>query len=93
MLWLIFAVLTAVAVASVLWPLAKSPRAFARRVAGIAIYKAQIAEIEKDEAQRAVAPEDAQGAKAEAARRLLAANAAIEPPPVTSPRPAALSVA
>jgi cytochrome c-type biogenesis protein CcmH len=80
MLWLILAVLTAAAVLSVLWPLAKAPRGVARREIGIAIYKAQLAEIERDEAQHLVAPEDAQGAKAEAARRLMA-GAAIEPPP------------
>ncbi|MGI8570846.1 MAG: c-type cytochrome biogenesis protein CcmI [Methylocella sp.] len=84
MLWLIFAVFTAVAVLSVLWPLAKAPRGVARGEIGIAIYKAQLAEIERDEAQRVVAPEDAQGAKAEAARRLMAADAAIEPLPAAS---------
>jgi len=84
MLWLIFAGFTAVAVLSVLWPLAKAPRGVARREIGIALYKAQLAEIERDETQRLVAPEDAQGAKAEAARRLMAAGAAIEPPPAPS---------
>src|ERR1700738_1745552 len=84
MLWLIFAVFTAIAMLSVLWPLAKTPRGVARGEIGIACYKAQLAEIERDEAQRLVAPEDAQGAKAEAARRLMAANAAIEPPPAVS---------
>jgi cytochrome c-type biogenesis protein CcmH len=84
MLWLIFAVLTAVAVLSVLWPLAKTPRGFKRREIGVAIYKAQLAEIERDEAQHLVAPADAQGAKAEAARRLIAADAAVEPPPAAS---------
>jgi cytochrome c-type biogenesis protein CcmH len=84
MLWLIFAVFTAVAVVSVLWPLAKAPREVARGEIGIAIYKAHLAEIERDEAQRLVPPEDAQGAKAEAARRLMAADAAIEPPPAAS---------
>ena len=84
MLWLIFAVFTAVAVVSVLWPLAKTPRGVARREIGIALYKAQLAEIERDEAQYLVAPEDARGAKAEVGRRLLAAEAAIEPPPAAS---------
>jgi cytochrome c-type biogenesis protein CcmH len=84
MLWLIFAVFTAVAMLSVLWPLAKTPRGVACGEIGIALYKAQLAEIEKDEAQRLVAPEDAQGAKAEAARRLMAVDAAIEPPPAAS---------
>src|ERR1700731_2461943 len=84
MLWLIFAAFTTVAVLTVLWPLAKTPRGVARREIGIASYKAQLAEIERDEAQRLVAPEDAQGAKAEAARRLMAADAAIELPPAVS---------
>ncbi|HEY8031501.1 MAG TPA: c-type cytochrome biogenesis protein CcmI [Methylocella sp.] len=84
MLWLIFAVMTAAVVLSVLWPLAKTPRGFTRRETGIALYKAQLAGIERDEAQHLVAPEDAQGAKAEAARRLIAADAALEPPPATS---------
>src|SRR3984893_9954342 len=84
MLWLIFAVFTAVAVLSVLLPLAKTPRGVARGEIGIALYKAQLAEIEREEAHHLVAPEDAQGAKAEAARHLMAADAAIEPPPAAS---------
>ncbi|MGH6849891.1 MAG: c-type cytochrome biogenesis protein CcmI [Methylocella sp.] len=84
MLWLIFAVFTAVAVLSVLWPLAKAPRGVPRGEIDIAIYKAQLAEIERDEAQRLVAAEDAQGAKAEAARRLIAADTAREAPPAAS---------
>src|SRR3984893_5967419 len=84
MLWLIFAVFTTLAVLTVLWPLAKAPRGGARREIGIALYKAQLAEIERDEAQRLVAPEDAQGAKAEAARRLMAAGAPTESPPAAS---------
>jgi cytochrome c-type biogenesis protein CcmH len=84
MLWLIFAVFTAVAVLSVLRPLVKAPRGVARVEIGIALYKAQLAEIERDEAQHLVAPEDAQGAKAEAARRLMAVDPAIEPPPAAS---------
>jgi cytochrome c-type biogenesis protein CcmH len=85
MLWLIFAVFTAIAVISVLWPLAKTPRGGVRGELDIAVYKAQLAEIERDEAQALVAPEDAQAAKAQAARRLMAVvDAAIEPPPSTS---------
>ena len=73
MLWLLFAVLTAAAVVSVLWPLARPPRGVGRRETDIALYKAQLAEIERDEAQNLVALEDAEGAKVEAARRLMAA--------------------
>jgi cytochrome c-type biogenesis protein CcmH len=84
MSWLIFAILTAVAVLTVLWPLATTPRAAKRREIGIAMYKAQLAELERDEALCVLAPEDAQAARAEAARRLLAADAAIEPSPAAS---------
>jgi cytochrome c-type biogenesis protein CcmH len=90
MLWLIIAVLTAAAVLGVLWPLANSLRGLTRRETGVAIYKAQLAEIERDEAQRLVAQEDAQGAKAEVARRLMAADAAIEALPAASPARARL---
>ncbi len=87
MLWLIFALLTAAAVISVLWPLAKTPRGVGRGAIGVALYKAQLAEIERDEGQSLVAPEDAQGAKAEAARRLMAtAEAPVEPAQVASPK-------
>jgi cytochrome c-type biogenesis protein CcmH len=87
MLWLMFALLTAAAVISVLWPLAKPPRKAGRREIGVALYKAQLAEIERDEAQSLVAPEDAQGAKAEAARRLMAAaDTPVEPAPAASPK-------
>jgi cytochrome c-type biogenesis protein CcmH len=87
MLWLLFAGLTAAAVVSVLWPLAKPPRLVGRGKTDIALYKAQLAEIERDEAQSLVAPEDAEGAKVEAARRLMAAAGAPESlAPATSPR-------
>jgi cytochrome c-type biogenesis protein CcmH len=92
MLWLLFAVLTAAAVMSVLWPLAKPPRGVGCRETDIALYKAQLAEIERDEAQSLVAPEDAEGAKIEAARRLMAAAEAPVAAPTPSPRRVWLAV-
>jgi cytochrome c-type biogenesis protein CcmH len=87
MLWLIFALLTAAAVISILWPLAKPPRRSLPGETSAALYKAQLAGIERDEAQSLVAPQDAQAAKAEAARRLMAAaEAPAEPAPAASPR-------
>ncbi|WGJ16026.1 c-type cytochrome biogenesis protein CcmI [Methylocapsa sp. D3K7] len=92
MLWLLFAGLTAAAVVSVLWPLAKPPRGVGRRETDIALYKAQLAEIERDEAQNLVALEDAEGAKVEAARRLMAAaETPVESASATSPRRAGLA--
>lgn len=72
MLWLIFAILTGAAVMSVLWPLAKTPRDGSRSATNVAFYKAQLAEIDRDAVLGLIAPDDAQGAKAEAGRRLLA---------------------
>lgn len=73
MLWLIFALLTAFAVLSVLWPLLKTPRGLTHGATDIALYKAQLAEIDRDAAQGFTTPEDVEAAKAEAARRLMAA--------------------
>jgi cytochrome c-type biogenesis protein CcmH len=84
MLWLIFAILTALAVIAVLWPLTTAQGAVKRRDSGIAIYKAQLAEIERDETQSLLTLEDAQAAKSEAARRLLAAYSEAEPASVVS---------
>jgi len=72
MLWAIFAVLTGLAVLSILWPLSRTPRGASRGATELALYKAQLAEIDKDAALGLVGPEDVQGAKAEAARRLMA---------------------
>jgi cytochrome c-type biogenesis protein CcmH len=72
MIWLIFAILTGAAVLSVLWPLTKTPRGLSRGEVDVAFYKAQIAEIGRDAAQELMAPREAELAKAEAGRRLLA---------------------
>jgi cytochrome c-type biogenesis protein CcmH len=72
MLWIIFAALTGLAVFSILWPLAGTPRTESRGAAEGAFYRAQIAEIDRDARQGLVTAEDAEGAKAEAARRFIA---------------------
>ncbi|MGO9673895.1 MAG: c-type cytochrome biogenesis protein CcmI [Methylocella sp.] len=68
----VFAVLTGVAVLSVLWPLVRTPRGLSRGAIDVAFYKDQLAAIDRDAAEGLVAARDAEGAKAEAARRLLA---------------------
>lgn len=74
MLWVLFAVVTAVALAAVLHPLmaARPPDAGARDEAGF--YRAQLAEIERDVGRGLLTPEDAESARLEAARRLLAVS-------------------
>ena len=72
-LWVIFAALTAVAVFSVLWPLSRAPASTDRRELDVAFYKAQSAEIERDASRGIIGSDEAEVAKTEAARRLMAA--------------------
>ncbi|MDH3581558.1 MAG: c-type cytochrome biogenesis protein CcmI [Hyphomicrobiales bacterium] len=74
LLWIIFAVLTAAVVATVLWPIL-----FARREApasagyDTAIYRDQLEEIDTDLSRGLIAEAEAEAARAEISRRLLAA--------------------
>jgi cytochrome c-type biogenesis protein CcmH len=72
MLSLILAGLTVLTLLSLLWPLARAERARGRAASAIDHYRALVAEIERDAARGLVPATDAEGAKAEAARRLLA---------------------
>ncbi len=65
--------LTGLAVFSVLWPLSRAPNASDAREGDVAFYRAQAAEIERDAQRGTIQPIEADAAKAEAARRLLAA--------------------
>lgn len=73
MIWLLFAGMTLAALAALLWPLwrARTPADTAGDL-GVAIYRAQIAEIDRDLATGRIAEGDAQSARAETARRLMA---------------------
>jgi cytochrome c-type biogenesis protein CcmH len=73
MLWAIFALLTGVAVLAILWPLARRPKTCAPAALDVAFYEAQIAEIDADAEAGRIAPADVETARAEAARRLMAA--------------------
>ncbi len=70
MIWAAFAVMTGAVVLGVLWPLSRA-RASSVRAPDIAFYHSQIEEIERDLSLGLLTPEDADAAKAEAARRLL----------------------
>jgi cytochrome c-type biogenesis protein CcmH len=72
MQWFVFALLTGVAVLSILWPLLRTPRGPSRSAIDVAFYKDQLASIDRDASEGLVAATDAEGAKAEAGRRLLA---------------------
>jgi cytochrome c-type biogenesis protein CcmH len=73
MIWLIFALLTGVAVLSILWPLSRPAPKTPEDAADVAFYRAQIAEIDAEVERGAIGKDQAEAAKAEAARRLLAA--------------------
>jgi cytochrome c-type biogenesis protein CcmH len=79
MLWLVLALMTAAAVFAVLWPLARS-----RRVDGdasdVVIYRDQLHEIERDRASGTIGTAEADAARVEVSRRLLAAADAQAPP-------------
>jgi cytochrome c-type biogenesis protein CcmH len=73
LLWLSFAVLTALVVWLLLRPLAvASARAEDPARADLAVYRDQLAEIDRDQARGLLAPAEAEAARAEVSRRLIA---------------------
>src|SRR4051812_3328447 len=80
-LWFVFALMTVAAIFAVLWPLGRGARA-ENQGSEVAVYKDQLAEIERDLAAGLIAPPEAEAARVEISRRLLAAAAsepALEP--------------
>jgi cytochrome c-type biogenesis protein CcmH len=85
-LWLAFALMTAAAIFAVLWPLAR--RTPGRSGRELAVYRDQLDEIARDRAAGLIGEAEAQAAKIEVSRRLIAAadsTAAREPPSSGSP--------
>ena len=71
-LWFLFALMTAAAIFAVLWPLARATRP--RRTSGeVAVYRDQLDEIARDRAAGLIAEAEAEAARIEVSRRLLAA--------------------
>ncbi len=71
-LWFVFALMTAAAVFAVLWPLGRGQRP-QRGGSEATVYKDQLAEIERDVAAGLIAAPEAEAARIEISRRLLAA--------------------
>jgi cytochrome c-type biogenesis protein CcmH len=71
-LWLILALMTAAAIFAVIWPLARNNRAV-RSGSEIAVYRDQLDEIERDLAAGLIGQTEAEAARVEISRRLLAA--------------------
>jgi len=93
-LWLAMALMTAAAVFAVLWPLARRRPAAAAggelMVAGdLAVYRDQLDEVERDRTAGRIGAPEAEAARIEVSRRLIAAaDAAPEaPPPVSASWP------
>ena len=76
LLWIILAAMTGLAALALLWPLGRvhAPLSSGAREAA-SLYTAQIAEIDRDLARGLIEAKDADGARTEAARRLLRAEA------------------
>lgn len=77
-LWIAFALMTAAAILAVLWPL-RTERAGAdvasAAQADLAVYRDQLAEIERDRASGLIGAAEGEAARAEVARRVLRASA------------------
>jgi cytochrome c-type biogenesis protein CcmH len=84
-LWLLFALMTAAAVFAVLWPLGR--RATPRAGSDVAVYRDQIDEIARDRAAGLIGETEAEAARVEVSRRLIAAADAAQAE--TAPKPGA----
>lgn len=71
-LWFVFALMTAAAVFAVLWPLSRRGVS-QRQGSDIAVYRDQLDEIDRDRATGLIAEAEAQAARVEVSRRLIAA--------------------
>ncbi|PTM38723.1 c-type cytochrome biogenesis protein CcmI [Bosea sp. 124] len=75
LIWIIFAVMTGAAIFALLWPLSHGrAAAFADGADATSLYRAQLAEIDRDLTRRLIGQSEAEAARAEAARRLLRAS-------------------
>lgn len=72
-IWFVFALMSAAAAFAVLWPLGRKSAALPPD-AGLGIYKEQLAEIDRDLAGGVIAKEEADAARIEVSRRLLASQ-------------------
>ena len=79
-LWLVFSLMTAAAIFAVLWPLSR--RTPLRHGSDIAVYRDQLDEVSRDRAAGLIGETEAEAARVEVSRRLIAAadNAATEVP-------------
>jgi cytochrome c-type biogenesis protein CcmH len=84
MLWVIFALMSAAAILAVLWPLARKPRAV-RAGSDVVVYQDQLEEIDRDRTAGLIGAAEAEAARIEVSRRLLAAADSHAPMPAQAP--------
>ncbi|MGF7160192.1 cytochrome c-type biogenesis protein CcmH [Rhodoligotrophos appendicifer] len=73
-LWILVALLTAIALVAVLWPLVRADAAGPTAAdQEVAVYRDQLTEIDQDLGRGQIAPREAEAARTEVARRLIAA--------------------
>ena len=75
-LWFVFALMTAAAIFAVLWPLGRRPAA--KGGSDLAVYRDQLDEIARDRAEGRIGAAEADAARTEVSRRLIAAADAAE---------------
>jgi cytochrome c-type biogenesis protein CcmH len=80
--WLILALMTGAAIFAVIWPLARNGKA-ARSGSDVAVYRDQLNELERDLAAGSIGKTEAEAARVEISRRLLAAAEAAKAAAVT----------
>jgi cytochrome c-type biogenesis protein CcmH len=86
MLWFLFALMTAAAIFAVLWPIGRGQRLPSRTANDLAVYRDQLDEIARDRAGGLIGASEAEAARVEVSRRLLAAADAAQ---AAAPEPAA----
>src|SRR6185312_13179003 len=79
MLWFVLALMTAGAILAVLWPLAR--RTPLRSGSDVAVYRDQLEEIERDRTAGLIGGPEAEAARVEVSRRLIAAAEPVAPMP------------
>src|SRR5450631_3050405 len=84
MLWVVFAAMTGATAFCALWPLSRGASGAAGRDRALAFHQAQLAEIDRDVERGQLPPDQAAAARAEAARRLIAAADEGSPAPAVS---------
>ena len=83
-LWLILAAMTAAAAFAVLWPLFRNAGSVRSGGSDVAVYRDQLDEIERDRTGGLIGDTEAEAARVEISRRLLAAADAAQATPLAS---------